>query len=263
MENPQDKGFKRIFFFIALGCIIGSLIYSVNFYIVVGNIVFRASHLLIIAVWITSIELLLKICTNQNSIFIFLASGLSASIVTSYMFNNGNLYGNNNLFLNIIILITSLSILAYLLSFFKRKKKNISFSIKLRHFFAALTLMTITAVRVGNILTRNLPNESRSLMIAGIEFHHLFTGFLLISVSQLLLFYLYRNKALSNLFKIIYVIGLALIADQVAYILMVPLSDEAFFSTFSFSGALVCTLWILLRIYTFTIKDKTTVQPAN
>ena len=112
-------------------------------------------------------------------------------------------------------------------------------------------IITVIIVRGGNILARDIPNESRSLIIMGVEFHHLFTGFLFVHISQIIL--VYFNY--SNSFRTIYVIGTALIADQITYIMIVPLNDEAFFSSFSFVGAIICISWLLFRLVTLIKKS--------
>ncbi len=243
-----------IFSPIITGCLLSSYIYAINLHIDFGELVLRPSHLLIFLAWILSIEFLVtseKIKKIKN---ILLSISISISIVISYMLNNANLYGMNNMILNIFSLSIILCLTVFFLLKLNKSVKYINHTINFNHFLASVTLLTMLFVRGGNILARDLPNESRSLIIYGVEFHHLFTGLLIISISELLLLFLCNNKLLYKFLATFIVIGLTLVADQATYILMVPLSDEAFFSPFSFWGAIVCIFWILLRIYSSNIK---------
>ena len=88
-----------------LGCIFCSSIYTIDVYIELGNVVFRCSHLIMIIVWLSSIEIFLNLCSNKINKSIFFISGLSISIVSCYLFNNGKLYGFSYFFTNVFMLI--------------------------------------------------------------------------------------------------------------------------------------------------------------
>jgi len=255
----QNKILTTIFPII-IGCVLGPYLYSMNFHIAYDGIALRPSHLLIFLAWILSIEFLVASKKKNKIKIILFSTSISISIVSSYMLNNGNLYGMHNIIFNIFFLIISLCLTVFFLLKFNKSAKYVYHTINFNHFLASATLFTILFVRGGNMLARNLPNKSRSLMIHGVEFHHLLTGLLIISISQLLLLFCCNNRFIYKALVTFLVIGLALIADQVTYILIVPLSDEAFFSPFSFWGAIVCIFWILFRIYLSNTKGKLAQQ---
>jgi hypothetical protein len=115
--------------------------------------------------------------------------------------------------------------------------------------WSVAAVLLILAFRVLNIITRHsIPNEERSLMIAGTEVHHLITGFFFASLILAVLSSPHISERIRPLFGGFLVLCLAMIADQITYVMIYPLTDEAFFGITSTAGAIIGGAWLLFRI---------------
>jgi len=93
------------------------------------------------------------------------------------------------------------------------------------------------AFRISNLLMQHLPNEQRSLFIAGYEVHHAFSGTLALVVLQILL--LTRCLPLNAMVYLATGIVAGFILDQALYIPQANCTDEAYFGAVSLSGAVL------------------------
>ncbi len=97
-------------------------------------------------------------------------------------------------------------------------------------------VVTVTAFRVSQHLTRHLPNEERSLYILGTEIHHAYQGVLLVALFQILL--AARCIPVNRFSLSILGVAAGFVLDQVTYVTLIQCTDEAYGSSISLFGAL-------------------------
>jgi len=180
--------------------------------------------------------------------------GMNAGIVVGYIYNRGLFFGPSGTLVPIVL---SGLVGAFLIipGFWCKRFKGRSGPTGplLRPVFWSISAVSLVlAFRLLNVITRyGIPNEKRSLMIAGTEVHHLITGLFFATIILIVLFNQCRPKKSRSFLAGLLLICLALIADQLSYMLMVPLTDEAFFSVFSIAGAILGGAWLIVRINFF------------
>lgn len=102
---------------------------------------------------------------------------------------------------------------------------------------AACPICIIPVFRVAGSLLRHLPNEERSLFIAGCEVHHAYEGVIAIMVLGILM----RTRCVANRLPVVLACGVAsaFILDQIPYVLLEDASDASYFGAASLTGAVV------------------------
>ena len=106
----------------------------------------------------------------------------------------------------------------------------------------------IVVFRVSNVMLRDLPNEDRSLFIAGCEVHHAVTGALLVALLGMLL----ATRCLPNALPVALACGVAsgFVLDQTTYLMLRNVSDEAYFGAASLAGACAAAIvYVIALVY--------------
>ena len=240
----------RYSLFSILGSIVAAISYTTDISINIEIINVRPIHVIIWIIWFLSVESLLTKNLEFKNSFIFLSIGASSGVIIGYMVSGGLFLTSVSVIPYILLAGLCLSFIAiieniYVSSYLQAKKKIMEFPIKL---WSIIAVSLVLIMRLVNILTRDIPNEGRSLMVAGMEVHHFILGFFIIILSQMLL-YLKLSKTNYIIFSSILVAGIAMISDQLSYVVMYPLSDDAYFTFFSYIGAFIGTSWFIFRIY--------------
>jgi len=95
----------------------------------------------------------------------------------------------------------------------------------------------------------NIPNEERSIIILGVEIHHLVIGMLLLTLTLPFIIITRQFTWLSLILVLLALIGIGFITDQYTYCLLKEISDSTYFGSFSFWGGLIvsiaCSIWII------------------
>lgn len=188
--------------------------------------------------------------------------GISAAIIGGYFYNHGLFLGNSGT----LVTCMAYGLLASLLlipgfRFWKSEARNVPAVRPAKPLLWSLSaLILVLILRLFNIITRyHVPNGKRSLMIAGTEVHHIIIGlffalFILLSIYNQSL----RNKSTPNLGGPL-LISLALVADEISYIMIFPLTDDAFFGISSVMGVFIALAWLFIRINIL----KTSARPSG
>ena len=95
--------------------------------------------------------------------------------------------------------------------------------------------ITILLFRVIYLLTSHIPNDERSMMIAGVEIHHAVLGALVICLLAVLM--AKRKTHIGTTFCIFFGSASGFILDQVSYLPILDLTDAAYNSRISWLGA--------------------------
>lgn len=114
---------------------------------------------------------------------------------------------------------------------------------------AAGTVAMILFYRISNELLRGIPNEDRSLFVAGVEIHHYHQGLLV----WILALTLASNPTLSRwtITWLLTGVGAGMVLDQATYAFIANCSDDAYFGLISYSGAIIGgagLVWSVLRM---------------
>ncbi len=116
----------------------------------------------------------------------------------------------------------------------------------------SLPLVSLTAV-VVTVFTRipyytmaDVPNEERSLMILGVEIHHINPGGLLLIVVALWATTRLRPLGLRTLMAVVFGVGMSFVLDESVYYALDQVSDEAYGGVASYVGAVGG--WLLLTV---------------
>lgn len=257
MQNykiTKSHYFWKPFLFPILGSLISAITYVVNISLDFWVLSIRPVHLLILLLWLIGIETIARDLGNKVLLFI----GIAFGIVSGYMTNNGLFFGSFTSVLYILFggIIGSIIIIPGALRNRKTCQKYGKKSLPWSILWSTLAIALVAIFRILNIIFRDVPNEERSFMIGGIEIHHFVTGLLFMGLSFAVLYNFKRSKAVTTVFSGVLVICLAMIADQISYILIFPLSDDAFFSLFSLLGAIISMSWLIFRINFFSLKGR-------
>jgi hypothetical protein len=253
LADQLDNPGKRRLSFVALlmplvGAVVSGLLYCFNAYFDLRGLSIRPVHIIILILWLTMIESL----SNDRLIKLFpLIIGMNAGIVVGYIYNRGLFYGRLGILLPILLggLLGSIFIIPGLRCKSVRGRSSPIGPLSRPIIWSISAISLVLAFRLFNVIARHdIPNEKRSLMIAGTEVHHLITGFFFATVILIIFFNQCQPKRSRSFLAGLLMICLALIADQLSYILMVPLTDEAFFSVFSVAGAILGGTWLIIRI---------------
>lgn len=222
--------------------------YALRVRLDIAEISVKPAHVIILLLWLAMIESFRK----SGRIRHFpLMTGLSAGIVGGYFFNHGLFSGYPS-----TILVSSLAglIAALLIALLRsdphgRHSSPAGLVLSKPGLWSVAAVLLILAFRLLNIITRHsIPNEERSLMIAGTEVHHLITGFFFAAMILAVLCSPHISKRIRSLLGGFLVLYLAMIADQLTYVTIYPLTDQAFFGITSTAGAIIGGAWLLFRI---------------
>jgi len=241
----------RVFSLPFLGSFISAVAYNTDISLNVWHICFRPIHIVIWIIWLYSIEIIVSQKLEDKDRYIPFFVGSTFGIVVGYLVNNGLFVGSvrNTHYILLSGIVGSIMVWIGSRSSNRNEQQNLQISRYWSIIWSSLIIILIMALRLYNILNRNIPNEERSLIIAGIEVHHFVTGLFIVGFSQgIILNYRYQ-KTLFIGFITILVLGLSMMADQLTYMIMFPFSDDAFFSWFSIFGALLGTCWFVIRLY--------------
>jgi glycerophosphoryl diester phosphodiesterase len=108
-----------------------------------------------------------------------------------------------------------------------------------------MALLFYLAFRVSHQFSLDIPNEERSLMIRGVEVHHLNLGLIALVLAGFLRTWGMRG-GLRWLGLLMYGVGAALYLDESVYICLAEVTDAAYAGTFSTGGGILAiALWIL------------------
>ena len=118
--------------------------------------------------------------------------------------------------------------------------------------------------RISNELLRGIPNEDRSLFVAGVEIHHYHQGLLV----WILALTLASNTTLSRWTGtwLLTGVGAGMVLDQATYAFIANCSDEAYFGLLSYSGAIIGgagLVWIILRMSGRATQTKARESPIT
>lgn len=97
-------------------------------------------------------------------------------------------------------------------------------------------LGAIGAYRASFFLMGDLPNEERSMVVAGCEIHHALLGTAVLVTVQLML--ASRLVRPGRIVMLVYGIAAGTILDQLTYLMLTNCSDEAYGGSLSWSGAI-------------------------
>lgn len=107
----------------------------------------------------------------------------------------------------------------------------------------AAFLITVIAFRASNVVLQDVPNDIRSLMIAGVEVHHAYQGLLGLTLLQVLI--ACRVIPIGRSVFVLVGVGAAFVLDQLLYVPLRHCSDAAYFGHVSWGGALLGTALFL------------------
>ena len=245
----------KSFIFIFVGSLITTIIYGIDVSINFEGIRIRPIHIIIWLIWLTGVESLFLINSKSKNSLINISTGASLGVIIGYMLSGGSFLAPRSILPYILLAGLCLALL-YLIKYGNNSvdsqvvKKATKFSFT---YWPVLAVLIVLVMRLGNISTMNIPNEDRSLMISGIEVHHFISGMFIVMLSQIALYHIqFKNgKKYFIAFLNFLVIGLAMIADQLTYIVLYPLTDDAYFTMLSLVGPFIGTSWIVTRIYIY------------
>jgi hypothetical protein len=203
---------------------------------------------LVFSLWILAIEFINK----KHDKIQFIIVGASLASVLGYFLNRGEFIGSFSQAPAFILSGIGGSVLL-IPSIWHRNLKIRKFSLTWATLYSLFIVSILLFFRLYNVFMRDIPNEERSLMIAGIEIHHIISGLFILSFSTILIL---NFPSKSRVVLIFYCLGLAMIGDQITYFLMYPLTDAAFFTPFSLIGAIFATCWLILKIFLSAVKGK-------
>ena len=235
-----------------LSPVVGSLIvnasYGLDIYLDVYDLRIRPVHIIVLLIWFFAIEFFY----NRRRQFHGLIVGASLAIVAGYFLNQGEFSGTFSQAPFFVLAGISGSFLL-LPSLLNPKNHKIPYSSSWAIIYSMSALFIVIFFRLSNILLRNVPNEERSLMIAGIEVHHIISGLLLLSIATCMVL---NFPSKSRIVFIFSALGLAMIGDQISYFMIYPLTDAAFFTPFSFMGAILATGWLIYRLNYAALRER-------
>lgn len=221
---------------------------KLNLYLNFSSLFISPLHPLI---WINLFLLLKFGLSNQLTLFeegIFHFSiGVLLTTIVLYFQNSGNVFFQ---FINITWR-ESVGVLFYLLlySIFIKAGNNKEVANYMNKYFLPcsffFTVYLFFRISQQIMLTMNVPNEERSLILGGIEIHHFISGYILIMI--LMLFQRIRENKWGNLFYLLILFfGMGNVIDQITYINYLDLSDLNYFSSLSFVGPVVYILFLII-----------------
>lgn len=247
----------KVLLYPLLGSLISAVAFILDINITVWLIKIRPVHIIIWLIWLNSIEIIVRTKLYKISQFTPISIGLSIGTVVGYMINNGSFIGpiSNIHYIFLSGILGSILIGLSLKGRSSRKLKIVKTSNVLPFLWSTLMLFTIVSNRIFNIINRDIPNEDRSLIISGIEVHHFIIGIIIICLAQTIIYNFTPPKILVMILLGLLVIGQSLIADQLTYIVMFPLNDDAFFSWFSIIGAMFGLCWFVLKMFSINWSE--------
>jgi hypothetical protein len=97
----------------------------------------------------------------------------------------------------------------------------------------------VVAYRVSDALFRQngVPNEERSLFIAGHEIHHFWPGLVIASLALCIA----RFAGTHLWLKVVQAIGIAMMTDELVYLTLTPATDTDYPAMLSLSGCIAIT----------------------
>jgi hypothetical protein len=110
-----------------------------------------------------------------------------------------------------------------------------------------ITILVILSFRLSQILLvkTGISNESRSILFMGYEIHHINSGLILVYIISHILYFL-DIKHFKSSILILLSIGIALINDQISYYALENISDAAYLSIESLSGAISISIFQII-----------------
>jgi hypothetical protein len=100
----------------------------------------------------------------------------------------------------------------------------------------ALPILTIIILRVTFLITKEIPNEERSIIVHGVEIHHAVTGTILMLLMNIAATRMRQPPGI--MFNALLGIIAGLVLDQVMYLPLIEVTDSAYNGIMSWIGAI-------------------------
>ena len=141
--------------------------------------------------------------------------------------------------------VSSVILIAFLVLYHLSQKKlkppslasSLRFNNKRIATFASFAALTIVAFRVMDAMLEGIPNEQRSIMLLGVEFHHINFGIITLLAVDMLGYS--RHQGNNMLVLLVVGVGLGMLIDQSVYFALAQITDESYRSQTSLWGAII------------------------
>jgi len=110
-----------------------------------------------------------------------------------------------------------------------------------------VAVITTAIFRISFLTMQDLPNEERSLIIAGFEIHHAFIGIAILVFLSIFI----ASRCIRNVLMIAFIYGVSagFILDQCSYLSLAEVSDVAYNDSISWIGAIAGNVVLFICLY--------------